>query len=92
MKINKTAFKKMIQEDIEAIKMHFPRDVDKLEKEHIIQILNESVDFYYPKQEDRERDKTILREYTRFLRENDYFGTPPKNLMLGYVGEFNQQK
>ena len=51
MKLNKPAFEKMIQEDIEAIGKHFPEHEDKLEREHIIQILSESVDFYYPNKE-----------------------------------------
>lgn len=48
MKLNKKAFKRLIDEDIAAVKMHFPISVDKLEMDHIIRILEDSVDFYYP--------------------------------------------
>lgn len=34
--------------------------------------------------------KIALQEYTKFLKQNNYFSVPAKNILLGYVGEYLQ--
>jgi len=33
----------------------------------------------------------LLRAFTKFLRNNSYLGKPPRDISLGYVGEFIEQ-
>ena len=45
-KLNKSAYQKLIYEDIDWLKKNTPHT---LERDHIIQVLRDSIDRYYPK-------------------------------------------
>lgn len=48
IKLDKKAFEKLIEEDIYAVRLHFPSH--SIIRDHIIAILSESIKFHYPEQ------------------------------------------
>lgn len=62
MKLNKEAYSKLIQEDIKKLENYFPND--SLEKKHILGVLEDSINFYYPiENNDSNIQKIMNNEY-----------------------------
>ncbi len=68
LKMNREAYEKMIDEDIEALNMRMP---DSLEKDHIVCVLKDSINTYYePQKEKVEIPSLAIIQFTDFKYKN----------------------
>ncbi len=72
MKINKSAYEKLVQDDIAAINKHIP---DGVIKDHIKLIICDSIDFYYQNGKDKgaesEAESNWVSVEDRYPNENE---------------------